>query len=365
MQNLEIYHLLLDESSDPIFSFYPDGTYRYVNNAFAGPFDKTPKDIIGKKIWDIFSQDEADKRFAVVKQVFGTGVEVSFEGRVPQPVVDKYYLTTVKPIKNDAGEVITIICISKEITERKRIEEELKSKNEELSALNATKDKFFMIVAHDLKNPLGNFRDITRLMRDSYNEFTNTEKRHFLDLMVRSANNLYSFFETLLLWSNSQRGIVPFYPVVIPIKTMVDDVFKSLDSQADAKKLSLINIIPDSIFITADPNMINTILKNLISNSIKFTRDEGQISVNISEAEDIITFSVADTGVGIKKEIHDKLFKIESNVTTPGTNKEKGMGLGLVICKEFVKKHEGEIWFETKTGKGTTFFFTIKNQKNG
>jgi two-component system sensor histidine kinase/response regulator len=365
MQNLDIYHLLLDESSDPIFSFYPDGTYRYVNNAFAGPFGKTPKDIIGKKIWDIFPQDEADKRFAVVKKVFGTGEEVSFEVRVPQPALDKYYLTTVKPIKNDAGEVITIICISKEITERRRIEEELKHKNEELSALNATKDKFFMIVAHDLKNPLGNFRDITRLMRDSYSEFTNTEKRHFLDLMVRSANNLYSFFETLLLWSNSQRGIIPFYPVVIPIKTMVDDVFKSLASQSDAKKLSLINIIPDSIFITADPNMINTILKNLISNSIKFTRDEGQISVNISEAEDIITFSVADTGVGIKKEIHDKLFKIESNVTTPGTNKEKGMGLGLVICKEFVKKHEGEIWFETKTGKGTTFFFTIKNQKNG
>ncbi len=364
MQNLDIYHLLLDESSDPIFSFYPDGTYRYVNNAFAGPFGKTTQDIIGKKIWDIFPQDEADKRFSVVKQVFASGVEVSFEVRVPQTSKDKYYLTTVKPIKNELDEVITIICISKEITERKRIEEELKLKNEELKELNATKDKFFMIVAHDLKNPLGNFRDITRLMRNSYNEFTNTEKRHFLDLMLRSANNLYSFFETLLLWTNSQRGVIPFYPVVIPIKTMVDDLFTGLAAQADAKKISLVNNISDSFFKSADPNMLNTILKNLISNAIKFTKDDGQVTINVTEEAEFITFSIADTGVGIKKEMHDKLFKIESNVTTPGTNKERGMGLGLVICKEFVKKHEGEIWFETNTGKGTTFYFTVKNQKS-
>jgi signal transduction histidine kinase len=182
--------------------------------------------------------------------------------------------------------------------------------------------------------------------------------------MVRSANNLYSFFETLLLWSNSQRGIIPFYPVVIPIKTMLDDILNSLSPMSEAKKISMINNIPDNVFVNADPNMLNTILKNLVSNSIKFTRDEGQINVNVTQAEDLITFSVADTGVGIKKELHDKLFKIESNVTTPGTNKEKGIGLGLVICKEFVKKHDGEIWFETKAGKGTTFFFTIRNQKN-
>ena len=364
MQNLDIYKLLLDESSDPIFSFFPDGTYRYVNNAFAGPFGKTPEQIIGRKIWDIFPQDEADKRFAVVKQVFGTGIEVSFEVRVPQPVNDKYYLTTVKPQKNDKGEVITILCISKEITDRKKHEEEIKKMNEELKALNAQKDKFFSLVAHDLKNPLGNFRDITRLMKESYDDYSDTEKKHFLELMVKSSEGLYSFFETLLLWSHSQRGIISFYPVQIPVKTLVDDAFAILKALSDAKSISFINLIDEKLYTTADPNMINTIVKNLISNSVKFTKDGGRITVSAEIDENgVVKFSISDTGIGIKKEIREKLFHIESNVTTPGTNNEKGMGLGLVLCHEFVKKHGGEIWFETKTGKGTTFYFTIHDQK--
>lgn len=241
----------------------------------------------------------------------------------------------------------------------RKANKEHKEINSQLKILNNTKDKFYSIIAHDLKNPLGSFRQVTSLLTDNYNDIEEKDRIEFLQLMKESSKNLYSLLENLLEWSRTQRGLITFLPNVYDLNMITEEIFDLLKLTAENKNIRLINKVPLRYTAVFDLNLMKIIIRNLISNSIKFTQTDGIIEVGsyLKGKENIIY--IKDSGIGMSKDTIDKLFKIEESISTLGTSNEKGTGLGLILCKEFVEKHNGKIWVESELGIGSKFNFSI------
>jgi len=246
-----------------------------------------------------------------------------------------------------------------DITDRKLVELQLARQTEELIELNATKDKFFSIIAHDLKNPFNSILGFTDALIKDFNVLDKDDMLKYLSSIRNSSKQAYSLLEILLLWARSQTGNIDFQPEILDLRDIVPDVIELLENQAKKKSISISSLIPEHCPIMADKNMIETIFRNLFTNAIKFTPKNGKIVVSIVSHNDQVEISVRDTGVGIAKEDMEFIFKIERKTTTLGTEKETGSGLGMILCKEFVEKHGGKIWVESELGNGSTFKFTI------
>ncbi|HPO62460.1 MAG TPA: tetratricopeptide repeat-containing sensor histidine kinase [Candidatus Kapabacteria bacterium] len=236
---------------------------------------------------------------------------------------------------------------------------ELQSKNKELEEVNFTKDKFFSIIAHDLKNPLGNFKAVTSLMAESYEAFSENEKIEYIKIIKDSSQHLYSLLENLLEWSRSQRGLIKINKIDFNLNNSISQIFDLMRNNANAKKIKLENFVSDEFNIFADVNLFNTVIRNLVSNAIKFTKENGTISTNAFTEEENVIISVKDTGIGMEQAKLNKLFRIDVNISTSGTANEEGTGLGLILCKEFTEKQGGKIWVESEVGKGASFFISL------
>jgi hypothetical protein len=357
----EKYRLLVQYSSDPIFSYNTDETYRFVNDAFASTLGRKPEDIIGKTPFDIFPPDEAEKRLRLVRQVFQTGEKGEIEVKVINVNnEEKYFITVVDPIKDLQGKILWITCISKDITQRKKAEEELRLKNEQLRDLNAEKDKFFSIVAHDLRGPMNGFLGLTGIMAEEIESLSSAELKVIATTMRSSAVNLYRLIENLLEWSKVQRGTITFEPQPLFLKSVF---IKSIELVKDAghkKEIEHRINIPEHTVVFADVHMLETIARNLFSNAIKFSTKGGIIEISASKTEHgMVQIQVKDTGIGMRPELLSKLFSLTENTKRKGTEGEPSTGLGLMICKEFVEKQLGQIWAESAEGEGSTFIFTL------
>lgn len=235
-------------------------------------------------------------------------------------------------------------------------------KNKRLRLTNSEKDKFFSIIAHDLKSPFAGFLGLTEMMSDNIYSFTMPEVQEISNAMKKSASNLFALLVNLLEWSRMKRGITEFEPVANNLFLLVN---LNLDIQSEVaknKEIELVNKVPEELMVKADLAMLNTILRNLISNSIKFTRRGGNVTIgaNTKPNESYVEIYVKDNGTGMKPDMINQLFKIESKVSQPGTEGEPSTGLGLFICYEFIKKHGGNIRVESQYGLGSTFYFTLK-----
>lgn len=229
----------------------------------------------------------------------------------------------------------------------------------ELKEINATRDKFFSIIAHDLKNPMSAFMGVSSFLVQTFHELSQEEIREFLDEVNNSAKQLYELLENLLLWSRTQRGLIHYHPNQLDLTAMISNNIDILKINADNKNIRLIHVSEQKYQVFADPNMLNTILRNLITNAIKFTHEGGEVKVVSKTEGEYCKISICDTGVGIPEENLKNLFQLESSVSTAGTRQESGTGLGLILCREFVDKHSGKIWVESKLGEGSQFHFTI------
>lgn len=233
--------------------------------------------------------------------------------------------------------------------------------NEELKTLNATKDKLFSIIAHDLKNPLASFKTAIEYLHKDYYSFTDEEKIELLNEINQSAKSVYELLENLLQWSLSQRNKTPFNPAMFDFKSVVDSTISQLYLQAKNKRINLISNIQEPVQVNGDINLMTIVVRNLVSNAIKFTREGGSIYINGTQNTDSNHYlvSIKDNGIGIPFDKLSKLFRIDSSSSTKGTHNESGTGLGLLICKEYVEKNNGKIWAESELDIGTTFYFTI------
>lgn len=240
---------------------------------------------------------------------------------------------------------------------------ELEKQKNELSELNAMKDKFFSIISHDLKNPFQSLLGLAGMLAHEYEELEEDERITFVNEIHNSSKRAFSLLENLLQWSRAQRGKLNIQKESILLRELVDDNFALTRGLAKDKNISLETNVSDDVVIYADMNTISTVLRNLITNAIKFTPPEGTVSVLSEASDEFITVTVKDTGVGISPENVKKLFRIDIHHSTQGTNKEKGTGLGLLICKEFIEKNGGTIRVESEEGKGSSFIFTIQRAK--
>ena len=265
------------------------------------------------------------------------------------------------PLYNDKNDVIGIVGVMEDITQRIEFHEKLIATQKELELLNKQKDKLFSIIAHDLRSPFTGMLGFAEILIEDYAELSENDKNFYIQGIYSSLKDLLTLIDNLLTWARVQLSRVDFYPQEISLQMIVNSVFSSQRITANNKQIKLESEISGEINAFADADMIETVIRNLVSNAIKFTNNGGTIKVNAINERDFIKVEIQDNGVGMKPEIANNLFKNDTQVTTKGTKGEKGTGLGLIICKEFVEKHGGKIWVESELGKGSRVIFTIPN----
>ena len=246
-----------------------------------------------------------------------------------------------------------------DITERRQNEEALKENEAHLRELVATKDKFFSIIAHDLKSPFNSILGLSNLLVEQIEEKNFDGIEEYAKIIQKSSTTVFNLLMNLLEWARSQTGRMEFSREYIELGALINEVIELSNESAHQKSITIIKELPRNLLVFADKAMINTILRNLISNAIKFTYPDGHIIISAEKKLDELKISVSDNGIGIKKEAIGKLFRIDENNIRMGTQNEMGTGLGLILCKEFIEKHHGKIWVESEIGKGSKFSFTI------
>ena len=266
---------------------------------------------------------------------------------------------TAVPNLDIDGEYIGTYGVFKDITERKKAEQDLKESERKLIQLNADKDRFISILGHDLKNPFNNLLGLSEILKDDIRKLDIDEIETFANQINKTARSTFKLLEDILMWAKTQQGKVPFRPQTLMFKDICMSILETHDPSAKAKNIAINCLIEEHIEVFADVDMLKTILRNLVSNAIKFTNQGGEININAMQKESGITISVSDNGIGIKPDILAKLFDITQVISTKGTDKETGTGLGLMLCKEFVEKHGGKIWVESEVGRGSDFIFTL------
>ncbi len=229
----------------------------------------------------------------------------------------------------------------------------------DLRELNATKDKFFSIISHDLRSPFSSLLGFSQILAKDYKTLSDGDMEIIVENIHNSAKHAFSLLENLLQWSRIQTGSIKYTPTTIALKEIVDSNAHLLIGSITEKDIDLFNEVEENTFVYADTNMLNSIVQNLISNAIKFTTAGGAVKITSKSRDGFIELTVADTGLGMSEETITKLFRIDAQYTTRGTAGERGTGLGLILCKEFVEKHGGQIWVESEPEVGTSVKFTL------
>lgn len=239
---------------------------------------------------------------------------------------------------------------------------ELSIANQQLQELNVSKDKFFSIISHDLRSPFITILTLTQFLSEQPDISTNTEVNTKVAFLKTSAERLYGLLENLLTWARIQRGAMPYEPEVFDMFEIAEENIAIFESKAEHKNITLSSSIQENTLVYADFAMTNTIMRNLISNALKFTEAEGKITLSVVLQEEYIEAAVSDTGCGIDTDGLAMLFQLDTQFTTVGTAGEQGTGLGLILCKELVEQNGGRIWVESEVGTGTTFRFSVPRQ---
>lgn len=359
------YRLLAQNSSDVIWTLDNDYRFTYISPSIYHLRGLTPEEAMRESIEDTMTPQS----YQVVVQAIIDGKEnEAIKNYVPSQVeIQQYHkdghLLWVeiinKAMLNDEGEKIGYVGISRDITLRKMAEKELLESEAKLRELNAQKDKFFSIIAHDLKSPFNAILGFSELLMDQINEKNYGEIQEYANIIVQSSQRAMDLLMNLLEWSRAQTGRMEFNPESFDLAELMNENIALLHTSASQKSISTKKDFPQKMFVYADVAMMSTILRNLISNAIKFTHEGGEIKVSAEKKSAEILVGVSDNGVGISPKRLEKLFVIGESDSTPGTGNEQGTGLGLILCKEFVENHGGKIWAKSEQGKGSSFYFTI------
>lgn len=260
----------------------------------------------------------------------------------------------------DVNILTHIADLAWDIADKKIAQEKLRESEEKLRKLNDDKDKFFSIIAHDLRSPFTGFLGMSELMSENLSEYTITEISEMSMSLNKSAKSLFKLLTNLLEWSLVQRNLTEFNPEEIDIINIINECLSEEEDVLKNKEIVIEINVPDDLKVKADINMLSTVLRNLITNAVKFSERKGSVNICAElKTDKVVEICVADNGIGMNYELINNLFKIHTNVKRKGTEGELSSGLGLLLCKEFVEKHNGKIWAESEQGKGTKFFFTL------
>jgi PAS domain S-box-containing protein len=297
-----------------------------------------------------------------MEKMFKDKSPITYEVRYTYPDNQyKWFHLNMIPILQDE-ELVKLKGIMIDVTDRKNAEEKLKESEKSLVQLNADKDRFISILGHDLKNPINSFLGLSEVLMEDLHKVDIDKVEMLVNQINLTAKSTYKLLEGILMWVGAQQGKIPFKPYKIGFRDICLDTLETLNPTARAKNISINYSASDEINIFADVDMLKTVLRNLVSNAIKFTNDGGTINIDAEENIENVTISVSDNGVGIAPDALKKLFDITEVLTTKGTAGETGTGLGTLLCKEFVEKHQGKIWVESTLGEGSKFLFTVPGE---
>jgi len=344
-------------TSSPISIFISDKTGRYVfaNSAVCELLGYSFDEILKMSIPDIFAPEQLQNGISNFSELKENGRISDFEFQIKRK--DNTFVNVVlDAIKLSENEYIAFV---KDLTELKQAELIIKQQNEELKKLNVDLNRFISILAHDLKNPFSSIIGFLELLTRNIRKYDVDKIENQLNIVYKSSQNIYHLLDDLLSWARTQSGKFPFNPAKINVSAICKDVSEHLKLNAINKNIAINNIVDETIYILADANMLYVIMRNLISNAIKFTNKDGGITIYTETNLKYVTITVSDNGVGIEPDKLVNLFDISYKNSTDGTGNETGTGLGLLLCKELIEKHSGKIWVESELGKGSDFKFTI------
>lgn len=343
-----------------------DKCFIRINEAFCHFLGYTEKELVGKTIADFTYPDDIELGMNDMKRIV--------EGEIEYATLQKRYLRkdgavvwgelTISIVRGENNKPLYFLPVIQDITERYKAEKALKEREARLKEINATKDKLFSIIAHDLRSPFNSIIGLCELLMGNEKEAHVAQSEKYVSLINSSAKNTLILLDNLLNWAKYQTGQVSFNPKKTILSSLIREVINTSNSRALLKNISLNIIQNEEVEVYADENMVMIILRNLISNAIKFTNPEGKINVIVIPGTKEVEISISDNGVGMNEEKIKILFNISSNTTSLGTANEKGSGLGLVLCKEFVERLGGKIWVESEEGKGSDFKFTLPMNKS-
>lgn len=355
----ERYKRLVNNSSSLIMEADAD-SHEVIscNPAMAKAFNTTVAEITGKKLSAFLPPEILKQRIEKGEKALREDKVIAFEDERN----GRYLLNNFIPIVNENGRFVQTVTY--DITDRKQTEQELIKQAEKLENLNKDKDRFISILAHDIKNPFSTIIGFSELLLSNIEKYDKEKIKRQVIYINNLAVNTFTLLEEILLWKKNTSDNYTLKPHEFNASDAIDNELGVLKSVANNKQIKIYNSAAKDISVYTDETILKTVLRNLISNAIKFTNKDGRIVIEAEEKHEAVQFSVSDTGVGIKQTEIEKLFKLDNITTTAGTNREKGTGLGLKMCKEILCKIGGKIWAESEVGKGSTFFFTIPSAKN-
>ncbi len=368
------YKSLFTELKETVYESTPDGRILDINPSGVELFGYDSKEelLAIKSAAELYRNPEDREELAEILEKDGFVKNYEIE------VINKHgeilnLLETAIGVEDSNGKITSYRGILHDITETKKnqelltkyleqlagVNDQLKISEAELRRVNNEKDKFFSILSHDLKTPVSAIMSYSEILKDEFETLSGDEIKQFIGSLNEVSSNLFELLEGLLNWSRVQTGRMPYFPEILDIRYIIDSLHKFYLPSAQKKKISLTTSAIGSCRVFADENMVRTVLRNLISNAIKFTRESGKILIKADESENFVNVSIKDNGIGIKQKNIDKLFRIDVHHTTAGTANETGTGLGLILCKELIERNNGTITVKSKQGLGTTFRITL------
>ena len=360
------YRELFDNANDFIITTDLEGNITNANRTLLTYLKTDIEGITKYNVYDYVSDDNKEFVFGLKDKILSGQLDGSFEVNAldfdRNPVTYEIKASLI----NEDEKPVGIQCVFSDVTQSREARLKLEKYNKNLLELNKTKDKFFSIIAHDLRNPYSSMIGFSELLLEDLEKLSMDEIRDSLKIIRNSAKNSLNLLENLLAWSRLETGRMHFDPSKVVLTELVDEVVNVLFSLAYRKKIEINNMVESDVILSSDKNMLNTILNNLVMNAIKFTPIGGEINIyatrmapDLESGKDFYKISVADTGIGMDAEFCKQLFTQNKPVSNPGTEKEQGTGLGLLLSREMVERHGGKISAESTPGKGSVFSFLI------
>jgi len=348
------YRLLSDLTMEGIL-IHKSGFALDLNISLAKMLGYDRQDLIGKKFLEVavYHEDQG-----IVRNNIGKEYAQPYIVRFVKKNGEVFWVEVEARNFELNGETLRVASV-RDITERRKSEEEISRINAELRGAIAEKDRFFSIMAHDLKSPISGFLSLTKILVEDFENLTMKEVNKSLNALYKSSMRVFALLENLLEWAKLQQGLLICSPSPYLLKEIVRTSLDFVHSLADQKEITLRDETPSDVIVNIDPPLIGTVIRNLLSNALKFSNRGGHVLVTARQEGGMVTVSVQDDGVGMDQETLAKLFSLDNKITRPGTEGETSTGLGLVLCKEFVEKHGGRIWAKSSPGQGTTFSFTL------
>ena len=348
------------EGTNPTFIEDLSGHIQEMNNEAVNFYGFSREELVGKSIKLLVPDEKHEKIDELINLCLEGKLVRDVEGLLRKKDGSKIpVLMTLSLLTDEENNPFAISSIASDITELKNIEKELTKSKAAAESANAAKDKFFKIISHDLRGPFNTIIGFSNLLNEEYDSFNDLRRKECIKHINMSSIYSFNLLENLLTWARTQTDEITINKEELNLKKLVETAISTALLLADSKNISVNNNVQPELILSIDKNTALTFIRNIVNNAIKFTHKGGYITIDSHVNEDSISLHITDTGVGISPEVIDQLFQIGKDISTNGTNDEKGTGLGLILCKEFIERNGGSITVKSEVNKGSEFIIVL------